>query len=308
MRMRSHAPRLTTTVSGKLGLSMLVVVVGVALLGPFFAPHGLATPIGAPGTPPSPSAPLGTDYLGRDVLSRVLDGGRSVIWIASAATLLSYAAGIPTGLIAGYRRSLIDPLLMRGVDVLLAFPALLILLLLVAGLGPHVSVLIIGVAIVQLPPIARIIRTATLEVSTRGYVEAAQARGETTGALLRREILPNVAPVVLADFGIRFGYSIILIASVNYLGLGLAPPAADWGLMTAENQQYVSLNVWAVLAPAIMLAMLTICVNLLADAYVQTTGRSTLPVRRRRLLSALTATSSFSEQELIDGSPPSPGD
>ena len=308
MRMRLRAPRLMTTVSGKLGLGMLVFVLGVALLGPLFAPHGLATPIGAPGTPPSPSAPLGTDYLGRDVLSRVLDGGLSVIWIASAATLLSYAAGIPTGLIAGYRRSLIDPILMRGVDVLLAFPALLILLLLVAGLGPHVSVLIVGVAIVQLPPIARIIRTATLEVSTRGYVEAAQARGERTGALLLREILPNVAPVVLADFGIRFGYSIILIASVNYLGLGLAPPAADWGLMTAENQQYVSLNVWAVLAPAIMLAMLTICVNLLADAYVQTAGRSALPVRRRRLLSALTPTSSFTEPELFGESSPPAGD
>jgi peptide/nickel transport system permease protein len=299
MTKRLRAPRLTRTVSGKVGLSMLVFVLGVAILGPLFAPHGLAVPIGAPGTPPSPSAPLGTDYLGRDVLSRVLDGGISVIWIATAATLLAYAAGVPTGLIAGYRRSLIDPILMRGVDVLLAFPALLILLLLVAGLGPHVPVLIVGVAIVQLPPIARIIRTATLEVSTRGYVEAAQARGERTGAVLGREILPNVAPVVLADFGIRFGYSIILIASVNYLGLGLAPPAADWGLMTAENQQYISLNVWAVLAPAIMLGMLTVCVNLLADAYVQTAGRSTLPVRRNRFLSSLSPTPSLAEEELL---------
>jgi peptide/nickel transport system permease protein len=262
------------TISGKAGVSLLVFVVGIAILGPLFAPHGLATPIGAPGTPPSGSALLGTDYLGRDVFSRVLDGGLSVIWIASAATLLSYAAGIPVGLVAGYRRSLIDPLLMRGVDVLLAFPGLLILLLLVAALGTHVSVLVAGVAVVQLPPIARIVRTATLEVSTRGYVEAAQARGEGTAAILRREILPNAAPVVLADVGIRFGYSIILIASVNYLGLGLAPPAADWGLMIAENQQYISLNEWAVLAPAIMLATLTICVNLLADAYVHTLGRS----------------------------------
>jgi peptide/nickel transport system permease protein len=305
--MHLRAPRLATTAEGKIGLGMLAFVLGIAILGPLFAPHGLAVPIGAPGAPPSSSAPLGTDYLGRDVLSRVLDGGRSVIWIASAATLLSYAAGIPTGLIAGYRRSLIDPFLMRGVDVLLAFPALLILLLLVAGLGPHVLVLIIGVALVQLPPIARIVRTATLEVSTRGYVEAAQARGERTAAILVREILPNASPVVLADLGIRFGYSIILIASVNYLGLGLAPPAADWGLMTAENQQYIALNVWAVLAPAIMLAMLTICVNLLADSYVQTLGRSTLPVRRRRFLSSLNPTPSLAEDELLGGPPPSTG-
>jgi ABC-type dipeptide/oligopeptide/nickel transport system permease subunit len=281
-------PRFTRTISGTVGLTILVFVLGVAILGPAFAPHGLATPIGAPGSPPSRSAPLGTDYLGRDVFSRVLDGGRSVIWIAVAATLLSYLAGMSIGLVAGYRRSLVDPVLMRGVDVLLAFPGLLILLLLVAALGTHVSVLIVGVAIVQLPPIARVVRTATLEVSTRGYVEAAQARGEGTFATLRREILPNIAPVVLADIGIRFGYSIILIASVNYLGLGLAPPAADWGLMIAENQQYIVLNSWAVLAPAIMLALLTVCVNLLADAYVETLGQSSRRAIGRRTIRRLT--------------------
>ena len=307
MKSRLRRPRFTRTISGKVGLGMLVFVLAVALLGPLVAPHSVATPIGPPGTPPYGSAPLGTDYLGRDVLSRLLHGGLSVIWIGSAATLLSYAAGITIGLVAGYRRSLIDPVLMRGVDVLLAFPALLVLLLLVAGLGSHIWVLIVGVALVQLPPISRIIRTATLEVSTRGYVEAAQARGERTPAILRREILPNVAPVVLADFGIRFGFSIILIASVNYLGLGLAPPAADWGLMIAENQQYISLNVWSVLAPAIMLAMLTICVNLIADAYVQTLGRSALPVRQRRFLWSTGRGAGISQQQPMGDLPP-PGE
>ena len=277
-------PRFTETLSGKIGLVMLVFVLAVAFLGPLFAPHGIATPIGPPGSPPYAGAPLGTDYLGRDVLSRVLHGGPSVIGMGTAATLLAYLSGITIGLIAGYQRSLVDPVLMRGVDVLLAFPALLVLLLLVAGLGSKVWVLIVGVALVQVPPIARVIRTVTLEVSTRGYIEAAQARGERTSAILRREILPNVTPVVLADLGIRFGFSIILIASVNYLGLGLAPPASDWGLMIAENQQYISLNVWSVLAPAIMIALLTICVNLIADGYVETLGRSALPTRRRRLL------------------------
>ena len=264
-------------------------VVGVALLGPIFAPHGIAVPIGGPGQTPSSAAPLGTDYLGRDVLSRLLNGGRSVIWIGGAATLLSYVIGLTIGLVAGYSRSAIDPLLMRGVDVLLAFPALLVLLLLVGGLGPHVGVLIIGVALVQLPGIARIVRTATLEISTRGFVEAAEARGESTFALLVREILPNIAPIILADFGIRFGYSIILIASVNYLGLGLAPPAADWGLMMSENQQFIAVNVWAVLAPAIMLALLTIGVNLVADAYVRTLGRSTVVKTRPSILMGLKA-------------------
>jgi peptide/nickel transport system permease protein len=280
---RPAMPRLTQTASGKIGVGMLVFVLAVAFLGPLASPHGIAEPIGAPGSGPYGAAPLGTDFLGRDVLSRVLHGGQSVILIGTGATLLAYACGITIGLIAGYARSLLDPLLMRGVDVLLSFPALLVLLLLVAGLGSHIWVLVVGVALVQLPPIARIIRTATLEVSTRGYIEAAQARGERTAAILRREILPNVTPVVLADLGIRFGFSIILVASVNYLGLGLAPPAADWGLMIAENQQYISLNVWSVLAPAIMIALLTVSVNLIADGYVQTLGRSMLPVRGRRL-------------------------
>ena len=286
-RLGEHMPRVLTTRSGAVGFTILVFVFAVAILGPTFAPHGIATPIGAPGQTPSSAAPLGTDYLGRDVLSRLLNGGRSVIWIAGVATLLAYLIGIAIGLAAGYIRSIVDPLLMRGVDVLLAFPALLVLLLLVGGLGPHVGVLIVGVALVQLPGIARIVRTATLEMSTRGFVEAAEARGESTPSLLTREILPNIAPIILADFGIRFGYSIILIASVNYLGLGLAPPAADWGLMMSENQQFIAVNVWAVLAPAIMLALLTIGVNLVADAYVRTLGRSTTVRTRPSILMGL---------------------
>jgi peptide/nickel transport system permease protein len=136
------------------------------------------------------------------------------------------------------------------------------------------------VAIVLIPGIARIMRTATLEASTRGYVDAALARGESTPAILRREILPNVMPLLLADFGIRFGYSIVLVASMNFLGLGLTAPAADWGLMISENRDYIALNEWSVLAPAFMLALLTIAVNVIADAYVGSLGRSV--VRRGR--------------------------
>jgi peptide/nickel transport system permease protein len=279
-RVLRRLPRVMKTPSGAVGCALLAFVLAVALLGPIVAPHDIATPIGGPAQTPSGGAPLGTDYLGRDVLSRLLNGGRSVIWIGGAATLLAYLIGLAIGLIAGYAKSIIDPVLMRAVDVLLAFPALLVLLLLVGGLGPHVAVLIIGVALVQLPGIARIVRTATLETSTRGFVEAAEARGESTFSLLLREILPNISPIILADFGIRFGYSIILIASVNYLGLGLAPPAADWGLMISENQQFIAVNVWAVLAPAIMLALLTIGVNLVADSYVRLLGRSTDPRER----------------------------
>jgi len=284
VRRFSQFPRFACTPSGAVGLTLLTTVLMIALFGPFFAPHSITATVGPPGQPPSPSAPLGTDFLGRDVLSRLLNGGRSVVWLGGAATAFSYLLGVTVGLVAGYSRSIIDPILMRGVDVLLAFPALLILLLLVSGLGTHVWVLLLGVALVQLPGIARVIRTATLEASTRGYVEAAVARGEHMLAVLRREILPNIAPVLLADFGIRFGVSIVFIASMNFLSLGLTPPKADWGLMISENRDYIALNLWSVLAPALMLALLTISVNLTADAYVRSLGRSATTGRRPRRL------------------------
>lgn len=281
-RFRPRVPRFMCTTSGAIGIVIVAFVFAVAFIGPFLAPHDIATPIGAPGEAPSAAAPLGTDLLGRDVLSRLLHGGVSVLWMAAAATAASYLIGVTIGLVAGYSRSIIDPVLMRSVDVLIAFPALLLLLLLVAGLGSYVGVLILGVVLVQLPGIARVMRTATLEASTRGYVEAAIARGESTRWILAREVLPNITPIVLADFGIRFSYSIILVASVNYLGLGLAPPTADWGLMMSENRNAISLNIWSVLAPAIMLVLLTVGVNMVADAYIRSSSRSDAGRRRRR--------------------------
>lgn len=284
---RIRLPKLMRLPAGAVGVALLVVVLAVAFAGPLLAPDATTATVGPPGQLPASGMPLGTDFLGRDVLSRLLNGGLSVVVFGSAATGLAYLAGVTVGLIAGYSRSAIDPILMRAVDVLLSVPALLILLVLVSGLGPHIWVLVVGVALVQLPGIARVVRTATLEVSTRAYVEAAVTRGEKLPSLLGREILPNIVPVVLADLGIRFGVSVVLIASMNYLGLGLAPPAADWGLMISENRDYISLNPWSVLAPAILLALLTISVNLTADAYARSLGRSLAAGRRRRAAGAV---------------------
>lgn len=183
---------------------MLAIVVLLALVGPAFAPHSPIAPIGIPGAGPSASAPLGLDFLGRDVLSRVLYGGRSTLLLGTAATALTYLVGVTIGLIAGYSRSIADPLLMRTVDVFLSFPALLVMLLFVTAFGGGRGVLVGAVVIVLFPGVARIVRTATLEVSTRGYVEAAVARGESTLAILRREILPNIVAPIVADIGIRF--------------------------------------------------------------------------------------------------------
>jgi peptide/nickel transport system permease protein len=263
--------------SGAIGLAVVVLVVAVALLGRYVAPHDPSVPVGAPLTGPSSTAHLGTDFLGRDVLSRLLYGGRTVIGLAAAATILAYAVGLAIGLIAGFSRSKIDPILMRTVDVMLAFPPLLFLLVLITGAGTGVGILIIGVAAIQAPSISRIVRTATLEVSVRGYVEAAVARGERAVAVIVREVLPNILAPVLVDAGLRFTYSILIIASVNYLGLGLQPPASDWALLISENREYIALNVWAVLGPAAMIALLTIGVNLMGDAVARSLGRSYVP-------------------------------
>jgi peptide/nickel transport system permease protein len=263
--------------SGAIGLAIVVFVVVVALFGRYVAPHDPNVPVGTPLSGPSSAAHLGTDFLGRDVLSRLLYGGRSVIGLAAAATVLAYTIGLAIGLIAGYSRSKVDPILMRTVDVMLAFPPLLFLLVLITGAGSGVGVLIIGVAAIQAPSISRIVRTATLEVTVRGYVEAAVARGERAAAVVVREVLPNILAPVLVDAGLRFTYSILIIASVNYLGLGLQPPASDWALLISENREYIALNVWAVLAPAAMIALLTIGVNLMGDAIARSLGRSYVP-------------------------------
>ena len=198
-------------------------------------------------------------------------------FIVAAATALAYLLGLSIGLVAGYTRSVLDPVLMRSVDVLLAFPPLLFLLVLIAGAGSSVAVLITGVAIIQAPQISRIVRTATLEVSVRGYVEAAVARGERAPAVILREVLPNILGPVLVDAGLRFTYSILIIASVNFLGLGLQPPNSDWAVMISENRSYISVNALAVVAPAAMIAILTIGVNLTGDAVARSLGRSYVP-------------------------------
>jgi peptide/nickel transport system permease protein len=269
------------TRSGVVGVGLVVFIVAVAVFGRYVAPHDPSESIGVPLTGPSGDNLLGTDFLGRDVFSRLLYGGRSVIALAAAATALAYLAGLTIGLLAGYSRSFVDPVLMRSVDVMLALPPLLFLLVLITGAGTSVAVLVIGVAAIQAPGISRIVRTATLEVSVRGYVEAAVARGERSLSVLTREVLPNILAPILVDAGLRFTYSILIIASVNFLGLGLQPPSPDWALMISENRQYISLNPAAALAPAAMIALLTIGINLTGDAIARSLGRSYVPQTTR---------------------------
>lgn len=260
--------------AGRAGAALLIAAVGCAILGPFVAPHSPVAPVGPPFARPNSHALLGTDYLGRDVLSRLLWGGRSVLALGGVATILAYAVGLTIGLTAGYSRSFVDPLVMRLMDVLLSFPALIFMLVLITGLGPGRATLVWGVGIVQMPSIARIMRTATLEQSVRGFVEAAVARGENSVTIIWREILPNIAGPIAADAGLRLTYSVLIIASVNFLGLGLQPPASDWGLMVAENRAGIGLNPFAVLCPGLIIASLTISLSLIGDDVARAFGRS----------------------------------
>lgn len=280
--MSALAPRLSLATrfrflrvrSAQLGVVLAGTVILVALLGPFFAPHSPTALVGDPYARPSSDFILGTDFIGRDVLSRVLAGGRTVVAFAGIATIIAYIVGATIGIAAAQSRSFVDPVLMRAMDLLLAFPPILFLLVLATGTGPSVVGLVFGIATVHTPSIARIVRAAALNVSVRGYVEAAIARGEPSRSILVRQILPNIWNTILADAGLRFTVSILLVAAVNFLGLGLRPPSADWAIMISENRPGLTLQPWAVAVPAALIAVLTVGTNLVADAVARTLGMS----------------------------------
>jgi ABC-type dipeptide/oligopeptide/nickel transport system permease subunit len=200
-------------------LASVIVVIGLA--GPYLAPDAPADTIGSAYESPSSGHVFGLDYLGRDVLSRFLWGGRTALVMALLATILGYAIGLAIGLGAAYSRGLLGGLLMRASDVLLAFPGMIFVLLLVSAYGSSVTLVIVAVALANAPRIARIVRAAALEVVDLAYVEAARIRGENAVYVTLREILPNIKAPILVDFGVRVTGSILLVASVSFLGFGL---------------------------------------------------------------------------------------
>jgi peptide/nickel transport system permease protein len=258
---------------GKIGTALLAVFLLVIVLGPALAPYS-PTEVGA-GTPVSaPSAEhlLGTDHLGRDVLSRLLHGARSVIAIPLAATLLAFAVGGLAGLVTGYLGGRFDLVASRVLDVLLALPPLLVVLVVIAALGSSTLVLVVSVSLVYSPRVARVLRGATQSVATLEYVQAAQARGERTLGIVLSEVLPNIAPTVLVEFAVRLTYIIIFITTLNFLGLGVQPPSPDWGVMVAESRATILTSPVATLAPTLAIAAVCVAIGLVADAATQRLG------------------------------------
>ncbi len=249
----------------RIGLSIVVFMVALVLIGPVFAPHSPTAFVGLPFAHPSGTAILGTDFLGRDVFSRVLWGGRSILELSLAAAALGIVAGTTIGLVAAYSRGVADNLLMRGMDVILAFPAIIFALLAVATLGPKLWLLVIAIGVSHTPRVARLVRGASIDIVERDFVYAAQAMGEPTRKILLAEILPNITGPLLVETSLRITFSIGLVAALSFLGFGLQPPAADWGLMINENQSGLTIQPWAVVAPIICIALLTIGTSLVAD-------------------------------------------
>jgi ABC-type dipeptide/oligopeptide/nickel transport system permease subunit len=263
------------------GLILVALVLGIALFGPFFSPDSPSYSSGVPFAKPSGSHPFGLDYLGRDVLSRFLWGGRSVLEVALVATIVGCVVGVFTGLLCAYRRGALDGAVMRFTDVLLSFPGLLLTLVIVTTAGDTVTVILLAVALHTGVRMIRVARAAALEVTVQPYVEAAEARGDPVSRIVLFELLPNIRTPILVEAGVRFVYAIIAVASLSFLGLGIQPPRADWGLMIAENRRGLTLTAWPVIPPLVALATLTIGVNLLGDAYSRASARS---LRRRDIV------------------------
>lgn len=245
----------------------------LALLGPLAAPHSPTAQLAAPFQQPNGQFVLGTDVLGRDVASRVLSGGRTIVLTALAGTAAAGAVGLTAGVLAAMvsRRSV--DLLVRCVDVLAVLPALLVVLVLAAGFPGSDAALVAAVALATAPFSTRVLRAAADTVLNSGYVEAAVARGDTRRAVLRHDVLPNIAGPALMDTALRLVASLHLTATAGFLGLGPGGAAPDWGRMVRENVPGATLAAMPFLAPALLLVLLSVCVGLLAGWLADAAGR-----------------------------------
>ncbi len=249
----------------RIGAGIVAVVVLVALAGPAFSPHAPSAFVGSPNSTPGGRAVLGTDYLGQDVLSRFLAGGREILVMAVISTALGLLGGIAIGLIAAYSRSTLDDVLMRSMDVILAFPQIMLALVAVVTVGANVYVIVIAIALTTAPRVARVTRGAAQPVIERDFIASAEALGLPRWRILLGELLPNILSPLLVEASLRLTYSVGLIASLAFLGLAPDPNGADWGTMIQQNQIALAVQPWGVVMPIIAIALLTMGTGLLGD-------------------------------------------
>jgi len=261
-----RAPRKPMSAQLKAGLLITGVIVILGLLAPWISPHPWDTiSIKTRFLPPSTTYWLGTDDYGRDVFSRLLMGTRLSLAMGISATLISLAIGVPIGLAAGYFRGRADELLMRGADVLMAVPPIMLGLLVLAVTPPAIWKTAVAVGLVYVPPIARVTRSVTLSLATEDFIQAARARAEGPAWILFREILPNAWPALIVEASLRVTYAILLGSALSFLGLGAQPPSSDWGLMIAEARAFIDTAPWIALSPGIAMCLLVVGINLIGD-------------------------------------------
>lgn len=241
----------------------------VALMAPFLAPYGESEIVADVWLSASHDYPLGTDQLGRDMASRLIYGARNSIAIAFVTTMIAFGVGAILGLLAATTGGWLDNLLSRIVDIFMAFPTLILALMILSILGTSIPVLIVVVALLDSTRVFRLARSLAMDIAIMEFVDAARLRGEKTFYIVRREILPNALPALIAEFGLRFCFIFLFISSLSFLGLGIQPPTADWGSMVRENSGAINFGIMAPLYPASTIALITVSINLVVDWFLQ---------------------------------------
>lgn len=268
-----------TPLSFRIGAVILLLHGLVAVFGPFLVPYGYSEMrTGIPLTGMSLEHPFGVDQLGRDVFSRVVHGAHIVILLSLSGTALGLVLGSIVGLLSGYVGGWIDNVIQRLLETLISIPFLVLALLAMAAAGPEFAgnpvLVIFVVALVYFPRIARMARSAAIDIATRDFVTIAKLRGETAWSVMRRELLPNATSVLLVEFALRAGYAPVLIGSLGFLGFGVKPPTPEWGLMISENRALLIISPITVLGPGLALASLVVGLNLFTEGLARILGRT----------------------------------
>jgi len=255
----------SSPLSAKFGILVVLIYSIVAIFAPFIAPYGEREILGRSFELWSDKYPLGTDNLGRDMLSRMIFGARNTIGLALSITILAFLLGSLTGMIAAALGGWVDQILSRIVDVLMSIPSLIFALLILSIFGTSVPYLIATITVIDATRVFRLARATAMNVVVMDYVEVARVRGEKLNWVIRKEILPNITAPLLAEFGLRFCFVFLFISALSFLGLGLQPPSADWGSMVRDNASLITFEDITPLLPAGAIALLTVAVNFIVD-------------------------------------------
>ena len=256
-----------------LAFLVLVLFVITAIFAPWIAPHKVSDVVGGVWEGPSEAARLGTDNLGRDLLSRIIWGAQVTLAIAALATLIAFIVGVALGLLAAMKGGWVDQALSRGNDLLMAIPTLIFALVVLAVLPKNLFVLVLVMAALDATRVFRVSRAVATDIAVLDYVEVARMRGEGWGWIMLREILPNAAAPLLAEFGLRFAFAVLFLSTLSFLGLGIQPPVADWGSLVKENKDGLLFGIFAALIPGGAIVLLAISVNVIVDWVLSRSSR-----------------------------------